>query len=92
MFWKFGGRRFEEGFRSILAKGRPEWDLSYGVPWRARLRRGLTYELLEVWTWRESKVKNPGRGQGRGDWKWERGKWLGWWCGRRGRVWDPPLL
>jgi len=30
MFWKFGGRRFEEGLRSILAKGRPEWDLSYG--------------------------------------------------------------
>jgi hypothetical protein len=30
MFWKFGGRRFEEDLRSILAKGRPEWDLSYG--------------------------------------------------------------
>ena len=30
MFWKFGGRRFEEGLRSILARGGPEWDLSYG--------------------------------------------------------------
>jgi len=53
MFWKFGGRRFEEGLRSILAKGRPEWDLSY--------------EPAEAWTWRESKVKNPRRGQRRGD-------------------------
>ncbi len=53
MFYKVGGRRFEESLRSILAKDGPEWDLSY--------------ELAEAWTWRESKVKGPRHGQRRRD-------------------------
>ena len=56
---------------------RPEWDLSY--------------ELAEAWMWQESEVKEPRRerwssrpspGRLIGD----RGEWLGWWCGQRGRV------